>query len=323
MKSTWIALCCGTVCASLALASPALAQSDLRALLDRVDRLERDLGTVQREVYRGGSDNMVVTSPLARDSVAPESASQSSLPTEMAARIEVRLTQLENELRRLTGQVEEANYAANQVGSRLDRAMADVEFRLKELERHGAQGAGSTPAEVTPDTAPFPTAPGPRTLGTIPLAEVKKSPSAGPVGAGGLTAAGPSQPQFQTAKEQYGHALKLLRSDYAAAEKALVAFLEMWPDDPLAGNAQYWLGETYYVRNEHDKAAVAFLKAYQKYSKSAKAPDSLLKLGLSLAGLGQQKEACAAYGRLASEFSDAAEQVKRRVEAERQKLNCR
>lgn len=322
MKSRLIACGLQVLLVFLALAGGASAQSDLRPLLDRLDRLERDLGTVQRHVYGGGADKTVVTSPLVRDD-APMPAAGMALPTDLAARLEVRLSQLENELRRLTGQIEEAHFAANQLGSRLDRALADIEFRLKEVEGN-LQPAGNLPG--TPPTAQLKdeglgriAALGPQVLGTIPLGEGRNAPATS-------TAEPSTVPQraiSKTPKEHYDHALKLLRSDYAAAEVALVSFLEAWPDDQLAGNAQYWLGETYYVRNEFDKAAVAFLKVYQKYGKSPKAPDSLLKLGLSLTGLGQQKEACAAFSKLAVDFPDAPDQVKRRAEMERQKLSCR
>ena len=61
---------------------------------------------------------------------------------------------------------------------------------------------------------------------------------------------------------------------------------------PLAGNAQYWLGETYYVRKDYENAATAFALGYQKYPKSAKAADDLLKLGMSLGNLGKKPDAC-------------------------------
>lgn len=319
----WVTISCAAILAASAVSlRPAAAQSDLQNLLDRVDRLERDIGTVQRQVYRGGSPaNTVVTSPMARDGGEAPSAPPSSLPSDLATRIEVRLSQLEGELRRLTGQVEQANYSAGQVGSRLDRAVADIEFRLKELEQRNASPVAPTQGTPTPPPAAPPQgAAGPTSLGTIPLADLKAVPPTPPA-----ARPAPEKPaaQFKTSKEQYEHAFKLLHSDYAAAEQAFRAFLETWPDDPLAGNAQYWLGESHYVRNEFDKAAVVFLKGYQKYGKSPKAPDSLLKLGLSLAALGQQKEACAAFGRLSSEYPDAADQVKRKLEAERQKLHCR
>ena len=83
----------------------------------------------------------------------------------------------------------------------------------------------------------------------------------------------------------YGY---LLQRDYGAAEAAFDEFLRRHPNDPLAGNAQYWLGESLYVRGQYRAAAGAFLKGYQTYARSAKAPESLLKLAMSLQRLGPE-----------------------------------
>ena len=72
------------------------------------------------------------------------------------------------------------------------------------------------------------------------------------------------------------------------------------PNDPLAGNAQYWIGETYYVRGQYKNAADAFLKGYKKYKSSEKAPDTLLRLGMALAELGQKDAACSDAQRAAT-----------------------
>ena len=73
-----------------------------------------------------------------------------------------------------------------------------------------------------------------------------------------------------SAAEQYNHAFGLLKqADYPAAEAALKAFLEQHPTDPMAGNAQYWLGETYYTRNRFLEAASAFAEGYKRYPKRA------------------------------------------------------
>ena len=57
----------------------------------------------------------------------------------------------------------------------------------------------------------------------------------------------------------------------------------------LAGNAQYWLGETHYVRRDYKAAATAFLNGYTTFENSPKAPDSLLKLGMTLVVMGEKE----------------------------------
>ena len=106
-----------------------------------------------------------------------------------------------------------------------------------------------------------------------------------------------------SATEQYNHAFGLMKqADYPAAEAAFKDFVEAHPNDPMAGNAQYWLGETYYARGKYMEAASAFAEGYKRYPKSAKAPDELLKLGMSLARANQKQNACVALAQLDQEF---------------------
>jgi tol-pal system protein YbgF len=114
----------------------------------------------------------------------------------------------------------------------------------------------------------------------------------------------------------------LLQQDYGAAEVAFDDFIKRYPSDSLAGNAQFWLGETHFVRGQYKPAAGAFLKGYRSYGRSSKAPDSLLKLAMSLGRLGQRDEACSALGELASKYPAATNDVKSRTVAERQRNGC-
>ena len=127
-----------------------------------------------------------------------------------------------------------------------------------------------------------------------------------------------------TPKEQYEFAFEFLkRQDYPKAEVTLRDFLKKHPKDPLAGNAQYWLGETYYVRGDFQQAAVEFMAGYQNYPKTNKGPDNLLKLGMSMAKLNQTQGACTALGRISKDYSDAPDTVVKSAKAERTRLKCK
>ncbi len=114
----------------------------------------------------------------------------------------------------------------------------------------------------------------------------------------------------------------LLRRDYSSAETAFRRLLDAHPNDKLAGDAQYWLGESYYVRGQYKDAADAFLKGYKSYGASPKAPDSLLKLGMSLAALGQKEAACSSFAELGTRFPSAPSHVRDEAAAERRKAGC-
>ncbi len=126
-----------------------------------------------------------------------------------------------------------------------------------------------------------------------------------------------------SAAEQYNHAFGLLKqADYPAAEAALKAFVEAHPTDPMAGNAQYWLGETYYARSRFLEAASAFAEGYKRYPKSAKAVDDLLKLAMSLGRANQKQNACLALAQLDRDFPNPRAAVKQHAGAEKKRLGC-
>ncbi len=290
------------------LVTPAFAQSpEVGGLVDRLDRLERDLQTLQREMYQ---DKTPPATPPSGAVVTPPPAYADV--TSPAARAELRFTEFESQIRDLTGRIEEIQFKLTELTERLDRLTGDLELRLGAIERKGATGdtelgylAVPPPGAAKPKTdAP------PPPLATVPTAE--------PVEEVATKAA--SLPP----KEAYNHAFSLLSSrEYADAERELQAFLEAYPDDALAANATYWLGETYYVRNDFRQAAVTFLQGYQKDPKGSKAPDHLLKLAKSLGNLREKKEACATLGRLKKEFPNAAATIKQRATAERKRNGCK
>lgn len=113
----------------------------------------------------------------------------------------------------------------------------------------------------------------------------------------------------------------LLRRQFGDAEAGFSNFLQKYPDHSLAGSAQYWLGETFYAQGDFKRAASSFLQGYKKYPKSRRAPDSLLKLGISLNRLGQGEQACAAYAAVSAEYPKAVD-ARKRAQAESKRAGC-
>lgn len=305
----------GFTLALAATAVPAAAQ-DVRVLQDRMQRLEAELVQLQRQVYRGGAGG--APAPGATAVVGDQGS--------VVGNLLVRLDEIEGQIRSLTGRVEQMEFRNQQTQSRLDKLVEDVDFRLGALERGGA----TQPAPQRGEAPPPPRAP----------QTAAQQPSALPPG--WVAGPGPAQtppPQQQAAapapspkaklpqgtpQERYNYAVKLLQQgDYGEAEVALNEFLTAHPKDPLAANAQFWVGETFFVRTQYDRAAQAFLAGYQKYPKSQKAPESLLKLSMSLTNLNQKQEACAVLQQLATEYPSADASVKQGATRERQRAGCR
>ena len=126
------------------------------------------------------------------------------------------------------------------------------------------------------------------------------------------------------AKTLYNEAFaSIKKQNYKNAEKQFEAFLELHPKNSLAGNAQYWLGESYFARGQFDKAAVAFAEGFQKYRDSQKAPDNLFKLGLTMARLNKKQEACIAFKNFLTEYPKVSDSMTKRLQKEMNKLSCR
>ncbi len=376
-KGAWIgAVLCAVI---LVAAMPAVQAQDAntRALMDRIERLERDIRTLNVQIARGGSG-------AAASGTSATSGTAAGGGDPAYARLSVRMSQVETDLRGVTGRIEELTYQVNQVSQQLEKMLTDVDFRLKQLEQGGAATSmnspgnmqmstntppatnGAQPAAPSAAGAPMPSdvpdgsqvlgtlneseatapAPAPQSEADALLAQLTgeapatQSPAPAPAAAPqaapapGAVNTAPSQPSSlpstQTAalpdgtpRDKYMHAFGLLRQGkYDMASTSLRQFIEEHGDDKLASNARYWLGETYYVRGAFVEAAETFLEGYQTDPQGPKAPDALLKLGMSLASLNKKNEACAAFQKLRGDYPDAPAGLKSTLQREWQKNGC-
>jgi tol-pal system protein YbgF len=287
--------------------APALSQStDVQPLLQRLDRLERDLKDIQRAVYRGEK-------PPTPKPGAGAPAKDKPVGTGRLVDAEIRLSRLQSDMRSLTGQLEEVQHGIRTVRNRLDALVKDVDFRLGELERRmAAMAKPATPAEQAAATAGA-------------EAEGGK-PAAAPAGDGQATPAKVAKASVLpdgSPMERYKYAYSLLvKLRFDEAEVAFQEFLAAHAEDKLAGNAQYWLGETYYTRNKLQEAARAFLEGVRRYPDSNKAPDTILKLAITLRKLGQREEACSALSELQDRFPDPTARLRRLMQNELKAATC-
>ncbi len=304
------------------------------ALKQRIEQLEEQL--VDMQVVVGTLES------LARGGAAPASADGGRFS---GGADNVRLDGMETQMRALAAQIQQLTDQVRALGASPRRSDA------------GAAPGGAPAGPAATDTADSGLRPSLGTSADAPAADAGRfgsttvtagsggdtiggliesgQPSAGssaapdpapdmaalPPAFGAATApnaadAGNAKQLYETA---YGY---LMQRDYAAAQGAFEDFLTRYPQDSLAGNAQYWLGEAHFVRGEYKAAAGSFLKGYQNYAGNARAADSLLKLAMSLDRLGQKDAACSSFGELSTRFPNAPENVKMRAKSERQRIGC-
>ncbi len=287
--------------ATLLLALPVQAQ-DNAAMNDRLDRLERDLQFLQRQTYNadaaGGS---------------PANASQ----------ILVQLGQLQEEMRALRGQVEQVQFANQRQAEEIRKLGEDVEFRLSALEKT-QEARSQEKVEAEDESADASTDAEERNDDEEAASEEQDSPASYQPEEEEASGTTTTKQKFPSANAHYSYAFKLMNDrKFSAASESFEAFVKKYPADPLIANAYYWLGESYYVRSEFASAAESFRKGFEADAKSQKAPDNLLKLGMSLGALKQKDQACVVYKQLIRKYGTRAPETRTRAQREYGQLGCR
>jgi tol-pal system protein YbgF len=196
---------------------------------------------------------------------------------ELAKRIDT----LQADIRNIRGEVELLQNQS-EGGKQQSRSLyGDLEKRLAALETLGGVGAGGAPPVGAPPS-----------LGALP-----------PPGAGGEQAS-------------YDIAFNALKgSDYPKAINGFKSFVAAYPSSPLASNAQYWLGEAYYVTREYQSAITAFQKVTTEWPDSRKVPDALVKIGFTQSALGRNGDARVTLEEVVRRFpgSEAAQLASERL----------
>ncbi len=354
----------------------------------RLELLERDASGLLERVFGRNARASRPGQPEAGE------ASSTQVAQAQPAELIVRLERLENQVRQLTGIIEQLQFRNQQLEQQLQHANQDGELRggLRSGQARPQASAppgqtSSTPvapqpaAPVSPapeaarrppdvfDPAQNPDAPGaPRMLGTLsgsaPVAPGGSSmivadrqsgapldltmttgkpiePSTAPQAAGypstgGLPPPPPRNPNATGAqpqqmvmapsnspKDEFDLAQGYVqRKDYALAEESFRAFLKKYPNDRLAADANYWLGESQFQRQRYREAAESFLNVSTKFERSAKAADSLLRLGQSLAAMKEKEAACATLAEVGRKYPKASPSVRQGAERELKRVGC-
>ncbi|WEK50411.1 MAG: tol-pal system protein YbgF [Candidatus Kaistia colombiensis] len=267
---------------------------------------------------------------------------QPAQPGQNEGQTGLRMDRIEQQMREMTGQIEQLTFQVRQLQEQLNRAQggqgaADAAGKRSEAPPLRArmpapaaaqapatggdpisQAIGSTDGEMQGAVPAGQGAP-PRALGQLTL-----DPNA-PIdlSQGGGAAAGAAPPPTGSARADYDAAYGLvLKGDYDVAETSFRQFLQQYPRDALAADAQYWLGESLFARQDYRGSADAFLSGYKQYPKSGKAPDMLLKLGMSLAGLKQREAACATFAEVLKQYPKSSNALLQRVKQEQASASC-
>lgn len=274
---------------------PAFAQDDSAALNERLDRLERDLSFVQKQVYRSGTD-----------------ASGAGAPAN-PGNLQMRIGQIDEEIRQIRGLIEQTQFQNKQTATELKKLSDDVDFRMRALEQKATAAATAESAAASPPPA--------AALEAAKLDADESLPASGKEAKDKPATTGKD---FPDSNAHYAYAFKLLsEKKYAEAATSFDAFVKKYPADPLTANAYYWLGESQYARGDYTRSAESFRKGFEIAPDGNKAADNLYKLAMSLSQVHRKNEACIVLHRVIDKYADAATRTVAKAEEARATLQCK
>ena len=287
----------------------------LKAISDQIQVITKDLKTLEKAVYQKSD---VV-------SKSTNSISSDGLNEDIMTKHLLKLNEIEDQFRALTNKFEEVNFKLDKLSTRVTKIQSDTQLRFTDLE-NGSTNVKPEKQTLLPGTSK------PQDFGTSPGYQTSNLPKEQSINSVESTktviAEEPEKRDSllpdKPAKEQYEFAVSFMKiGDYETAEFALKEFIDKNKDHDLAGSAQYWYGETFRIRQLYSDAATAYLDGYQNYPKSKKAPDNLLKLGITMVQLGEKDQGCKMISGLKKEYPKASKSVLQKAQYEQKKFKCK
>jgi len=289
---------------------------DIDSLVQQLQVLQEDIKTLEKAVYSQGVSTSSISSEMSGNS------------NDVLTKHLLKLSELEEQFKILTNNFEEINFKLDKLSNRITKVQTDNQMRFQDIERSSLDQDQSSGLS---QTKKLPGSDEPKDLGGISesdmaaLEQTQRTQSIESVGTVITEEAERAEKILPdtSPEEQYKFAISFLKvGDYDTAEIALREFVDRNSKHELAGNAQYWYGETFRVRQLYQDAATAYLDGYQKYPKSSKAPVNLLKLGVMLVQIGEKTQGCSMIIGVKDQYPKAQQSVIQKAEYEKKKFNC-
>ena len=300
------------------------ADERIQAAIEQINIISKDLKTLEKAVYKSSD-------------VINLSGSNQNINEDIMAKHLLKLNDIENQFRELTNRFEEINFKMDKLSKRVTKIQSDTQMRISDLEEENSLQNTKTKKKPSIDKKPkeqvvVSNPATPQDFGALPGYQKKDLPEKQQVNsvetAGTVVTSQAERTESllpnKPPKDQYDFAINFMKiGDYETAEFALKEFIEKNKDHDLAGSAQYWYGETFRIRQLYSDAASAYLDGYQNYPKSKKAPDNLLKLGITMVQLGEKDQGCKMIAGIKKQYPKAKQSVIQKAQYEQKKFKCK
>ena len=304
--------------------------ADNHNIYETLEIIQKDIKTLEKAVYsknleNGNSNESNLNSNLDNNS------------EDVLTRHLLKLSEIESQFQELTNKFEEINFKLDKLSNRLSKVQSDNQLRFQDIElsllNDNENGKKlSKKFEKSDEQKNLPGSSQPQDLGSISYKDTNTNETSQKIQSVETTATIVTE-TFQaeekilpneSPEKQYEFAQSLIQvGDYSTAERAFREFVISNPDHNLAGNAQYWYAETLRVRQLYTDAASAYLEGYQKYPKGEKAPENLLKLGISMVKIGEKDQGCKMINGVEKQYPKANQSVIQKAKYESQKFECK
>jgi tol-pal system protein YbgF len=302
----------------------AQADEQLTTIINELKTLNKDLKTLEKAVYSKSFSSQ-----------NSSNSSSGNIPATLEGALTrqlVKLSELEEQIQKMTASNEETLFNLQKISDRVDKIQKDTELRFSEL------GSGSVPtsdrvqkintSKKLPGTGKMQdfskvldTSSNSTKVAVAQKQEIRSISPAAVVQTADVEAE--SILPKGTPASQYKFATNFIKvGDYQKAETALKEFIEKNPNHSLSGSAQYWFAETFYIRQLYHDAAAAYLDGYQKFPKSKKAPQNLLKLGIVMNELGEKDQGCLMLSGVKKQYPKADKSILQKAKYETKKFKC-
>ena len=304
--------------------SSSFSFADNHNIYETLEKLQKDIKTLERAVYSGSIEVNSSNSEILSDKNSED----------VLTRHLLKLSEIESQFQQLTNKFEEINFKLDKLSNRLSKVQADNQLRFQDLENNIPSGEktkkitkknNDNKEEILPGSSQ------PQDLGSISYKDTATNETIQQTQSIDTTATIVTE-TFQSEEKilpnespekQYDFATSFLKvGDYSTAERAFREFVTTNPEHDLAGNAQYWYAETFRIRQLYTDAASAYLEGYQKYPKGEKAPVNLLKLGVSMVQIGEKDQGCKMINGVEKQYPNANQSVIQKAKYESKKFEC-
>ena len=301
----------------------AQADEQLTTIINELKTLNKDLKTLEKAVYsKSFSSQNSINSSSGNIPATLEGALTRQL---------VKLSELEEQIQKMTASNEETLFNLQKISERVDKIQKDTELRFSDLDS-GSTSTTRVQKTNTPKKLPgtgkmqdfskvLDTSSNDTKVASNQKQEIRSISPAAVVQTADVEAE--SILPKGTPASQYKFATNFIKvGDYQKAEIALKEFIEKNPTHTLSGSAQYWFAETFYIRQLYHDAAAAYLDGYQKFPKSKKAPQNLLKLGIVMNELGEKDQGCLMLSGVKKQYPKADKSILQKAKYETKKFKC-